>query len=86
MRQLWEQLRLTPGEGAELLGASCLGRVFLKVMDGAKQRFEGCAKHYCAAVTTVLDINCPQVQDRFKKIQGKVVDERIMLAKFLSFV
>lgn len=54
-------------------------------MDGVKQWFEGDAKNYFAAVRTVLDINCPQVKRRFKKIQGRVVDERITFAKFPSF-
>lgn len=51
-----------------------------------KQWFEGDAKNHFAAVRTVLDINCPRVQYWFKKIQGRVVDERMMFAKFPSCV
>lgn len=55
-------------------------------MDSMKQCFEGDAKDDFAAVRTVWDINCPQVQYWFKKIQGRVVDERMMFVKSPSFV
>ena len=54
--------------------------------DGLKQWFEGAAENLFAAVRTVSDTNCPQVQYWFKNIQGRVVHERMMFAKFPSSV